>query len=42
MTTNPKKGLVAFNSDCIRWSLSGGVVYKIYLAILLAVMGAGV
>jgi molybdopterin-containing oxidoreductase family membrane subunit len=42
MTTNPKKGLVAFTSDCIRWSLSGGVVYKIYLAILLAVMGAGV
>jgi len=42
MTTNPKKGLVAFISDCIRWSLSGGVAFYIYLAILLAVMGVGI
>jgi len=42
MTSNPKKGLVVFFSDCIRWSLSGGVVFYIYLAVLLALMGAGV
>ena len=42
MTTNPKKGLVVFFSDCIRWSLSGGVVFYIYLFVLLAVMGAGI
>jgi len=42
MTTNPKKGLVVFISDCIRWSLSGGVAFKIYLAVLLAAMGAGI
>jgi len=42
MTANPKKGLVVFISDCIRWSLSGGFVYKIYLAALLTVIGAGV
>jgi len=42
MTTNPKKGLIVFISDCIRWSLSGGVVFYIYLAVLLALMGAGI
>ncbi len=42
MITNPKKGLVAFILDCTRWSLSGGVAYNIYLAILLVMMGAGV
>jgi len=42
MTSNPKKGPVVFFSDCIRWSLSGGVVFFIYLAVLLALMGAGI
>ena len=42
MTVSPKKGFVVFISDCIRWSLSGGGVYKTYLAFLLAVIGAGV
>jgi molybdopterin-containing oxidoreductase family membrane subunit len=42
MTSNPKKGLIVFFSDCIRWSLSGGVVFYIYLAVLLALMGAGI
>jgi molybdopterin-containing oxidoreductase family membrane subunit len=42
MTTNSKKGPVVFISDCIRWSLSGGVAFYIYLGILLAVMGAGI
>lgn len=41
MITNPKKGISAFISDCVRWSLSGGRGYKIYLLALLAVMGAG-
>ncbi|MGB3648097.1 MAG: NrfD/PsrC family molybdoenzyme membrane anchor subunit [Desulfobulbales bacterium] len=42
MTSHPKKGLVVFFSDCIRWSLDGGVVFYIYLGILLALMGAGI
>jgi len=42
MTTEPKKGHVAFVSDCIRWFLAGGLVFKIYLATLLIVMGVGV
>jgi len=42
MTTEPKKGPVAFISDCIRWFLTGELVFKIYLAILLTVMGVGV
>ena len=42
MTTNSKKGPVGFISDSIRWSLSGGVAFYIYLAILLAVMGTGI
>jgi len=41
MTANPKKGLIVFISDCIRWSLSGGIVFYIYLAFLLVLMGAG-
>lgn len=42
MTTNPRKGFGAFISDCIRWSLSGGVAFRIYLAGLLIVIGVGV
>jgi Ni/Fe-hydrogenase subunit HybB-like protein len=42
MTSNPKKGLVVFFSDCIRWFLTGGIVFYIYLGILLALMGAGI
>ena len=41
MTTNSKKGFTAFISDCMRWSVSGGIVFKIYMFALLAVMGAG-
>lgn len=41
MIMKPKKGIAAFLSDCMRWSLSGGRGYKIYLLALLAVMGAG-
>jgi molybdopterin-containing oxidoreductase family membrane subunit len=42
MTTNPKKGIVAFVSDCLRWALAGGTGFKIYLAALLGLMAAGV
>jgi len=42
MTLKPKKGFAAFIMDCIRWSLSGGVTYKLYLAALLTVIGFGV
>ncbi len=42
MTTTSKKGIVTFASDCMRWALSGGITYKIYLASLLGVMGVGV
>jgi len=42
MTASPKKGFVAFISDCIRWSLSGGAAYKAYLAFLLVIIGLGI
>jgi Ni/Fe-hydrogenase subunit HybB-like protein len=41
MTTNLTKGRSNFISDCIRWSLSGGVGYKIFLISLLVVIGVG-
>jgi len=41
MTTNPEKGIVAFVSDCLRWSFTGGTAYKIYLAVILILMGMG-
>ncbi|MDH5522865.1 MAG: polysulfide reductase NrfD [Desulfobulbaceae bacterium] len=41
MTTNPKKGIVAFVTDCLGWALTGGAGYKIYLATLLAFIAAG-
>ena len=41
MTTNPEKGIVAFVSDCLRWSFTGGTVFKIYLAVVLILMGLG-
>lgn len=42
MTTTSRKGFAAFISDCTRWALSGGVGYKIYLAALFALIGAGI
>ncbi len=41
MTTNPHTGFIAFVSDCARWALSGGTGFKIYLAALFSLMGAG-
>ena len=36
------KELIAFHKDIVRWSLSGGIVYQIYLCILVALMVLGV
>jgi Ni/Fe-hydrogenase subunit HybB-like protein len=41
MTANQKQGITAFLADCLRWSLAGGWRFKLYVAVLLAVMGAG-
>lgn len=41
MTSTPKKGFIAFISDCMRWSLTGGTGYKIYLAVLFGLVAAG-
>jgi Ni/Fe-hydrogenase subunit HybB-like protein len=42
MTTAPnRKEITAFASDCLRWALSGGKGFRIYLATLLVVMGVG-
>lgn len=41
MTTSPNKGIVAFVSDCTRWSLTGGTGFRIYLATLFVLMGVG-
>lgn len=42
MTTNAQKGKVSsFISDCIRWSLAGGIGFKIYLVVMLAIIGVG-
>jgi Ni/Fe-hydrogenase subunit HybB-like protein len=42
MTTELKKGLIVFVSDCILWFLTGGLAFKTYLAILLVLIGVGV
>ena len=41
MTTTSKKGFAAFISDCMRWALTGGIAYKLYLATLFGLIGAG-
>ncbi|MCK4838799.1 MAG: polysulfide reductase NrfD [Desulfobulbaceae bacterium] len=41
MTTSPNKGIAAFLSDCLRWSLTGGPAFRIYLVTLFVVMGVG-
>ena len=41
MTTSTNKGIVAFISDCARWSLTGSTGFMIYLTTLLLVIGAG-
>lgn len=42
MTSTPKTGLVAFFKDCARWALVGGLGYKIYLAVLMVIVGIGI
>ena len=39
---SPGKGLIAFFTDIIRWNLSGGIVYQLYLCVLAAFMVLGV
>ena len=34
--------VIVFGKDVIRWSLSGGIVYQLYLCILVALMMLGV
>jgi molybdopterin-containing oxidoreductase family membrane subunit len=41
MTASPNKGIAPFFADCLRWSLTGGAGFRIYLAVLLVVMAAG-
>jgi molybdopterin-containing oxidoreductase family membrane subunit len=41
MTASPNKGIAPFFADCLRWSLTGGTGFRIYLAVLLVVMAAG-
>ncbi|BCO08617.1 Hdr menaquinol oxidoreductase integral membrane subunit [Desulfolithobacter dissulfuricans] len=41
MTTNPRNGFVAFISDCLRWAFTGGLGFKMYLAVLLGLMVSG-
>ncbi|MCF6187678.1 MAG: polysulfide reductase NrfD [Desulfobulbaceae bacterium] len=42
MTTTSKKGFADFISDCLRWALTGGIAYKLYLAALFGLIGAGI
>lgn len=42
MKKSPGKGLIAFFTDIIRWNLSGGIVYQLYLCVLAAFMVLGV
>jgi molybdopterin-containing oxidoreductase family membrane subunit len=41
MTASPNKRIAPFFADCLRWSLTGGTGFRIYLAVLLLVMAAG-
>src|SRR5210317_977323 len=36
------KEVIVFSKDVVRWSLSGGIVYQLYLCVLVAVMMLGV
>jgi molybdopterin-containing oxidoreductase family membrane subunit len=42
MTSTPKKGFIAFITDSMRWSLTGGIGYKLYLTALFALVVAGI
>ncbi len=42
MTSSPKKGFIAFISDCMRWSLTGSTGYKLYLMALFGLIVAGI
>lgn len=42
MKNPPEKGFAGFIADCSKWALTGSASYKIYLLILLAIIGTGV
>jgi len=42
MEKSPEKGIISFVRDVIRWNLSGGIVYQIYLCFLAALVMLGV
>ena len=39
---SPEKGIISFVTDVIRWNLSGGIVYQIYLCCLAAMVMLGI
>ena len=39
---SPEKGIISFVTDTIRWNLSGGIGYQIYLCCLAAMIMLGV
>lgn len=41
MNNSPEKGFTAFIADCGKWALTGGTSYKIFLLVLLAIIGTG-
>ena len=42
MEKSPEKGIISFVRDAIRWNLSGGIVYQIYLCFLAALVMLGI
>ncbi len=42
MNDSPGKGLAAFVADCSKWAFTGSTSYKIFLLVLLAIIGTGV
>jgi len=42
MRTAPRKGIIAFTSNCRRWAFSGGLAFKVYLLVIFGLMAAGI
>ncbi len=41
MTTNSRKGIISFVTDCAGWAMAGGTGFKIYLLALFGIIGMG-
>ncbi|MBW6519904.1 MAG: polysulfide reductase NrfD [Desulfoarculaceae bacterium] len=41
MNNSPGKGCTGFIADCSKWALTGSTSYKVYLLVLLAIIGTG-